>query len=99
MITNLYRARHQSQPIKWNFKLAEDAQKWAAKLAKQDSGLIHQEGLNDGENLAEMATNDKAVVTAVDTWYDEVSKYSFKNSTFSKDTGHFTQVVLLSLLT
>ena len=94
MLTNLYRTRHQSVPIKWNPDLAEDAQKWANKLAKEDAGLKHQRAMKDGENLAEVPTSDKAVVMAIDTWYDEVNKYSFENGTFSPETGHFTQVVL-----
>ena len=97
MLTNLYRTRHQSPPIKWNAKLAQDAQKWADKLAKEDSGLKHDKNISDGENLAEMPANDKAIVMAIDTWYDEVNKYSFKNHTFSKDTGHFSQVGFLKL--
>ena len=35
-------------------------------------------------------------VAAIESWYNEVSKYTFNNPGFSSATGHFTQVVWAS---
>ena len=31
--------------------------------------------------------------SCVDSWYEEIKKYDFKNPDFSEETGHFTQLV------
>jgi hypothetical protein len=40
-----------------------------------------------------LAAGYKDFKTAIDVWYNEVSKYNYNRPGFSPATGHFTQVV------
>ena len=93
MLTNMYRAMHQASPVTWNKEMAAKAQDWADKLAKEQRLIHENESSTDyGENLAEVGSDDKALLRAIDAWYKEVSLYKYDEPKFSTDTGHYTQV-------
>lgn len=93
MLTNMYRAMHQAPLVIWNKEMAAKAQDWADKLAKEQRLIHENESSADyGENLAEVGSDDKALLRAIDAWYNEVGLYNFQESKFSTDTGHFSQV-------
>ena len=53
-------------------------------------------GSNIGENIfasSRFTVTSLALSEAVNSWYNEVSAYSFASPGFSSSTGHFTQVV------
>lgn len=93
MLHNMYRAMHQAPLLTWNKEMAAKAQDWAAKLAREQRLIHENESATDyGENLAEVGSDDKALLRAIDAWYTEVGLYNFKEPKFSKDSGHFSQV-------
>lgn len=93
MLTNMYRAMHQAPPVTWNKEIATKAQDWADKLAKEQRLVHENESSTDyGENLAEVGSEDKALLRAIDAWYNEVSLYNYEDPKFSTDTGHYSQV-------
>ncbi|XP_020619221.1 protein PRY2-like isoform X3 [Orbicella faveolata] len=94
MLTNMYRAMHQAPPVTWNKEIAAKAQDWADKLAKEQRLVHENESSTDyGENLAEVGSEDKALLRAIDAWYNEVSLYNYEDPKFSTDTGHYSQLV------
>lgn len=94
MLTNMYRAMHQAPPVTWNKEIAANAQDWADKLAKEQRLIHENESSTDyGENLAEVGSDDKALLRAIDAWYKEMSLYNYQDPKFSTDTGHFSQLV------
>ncbi|XP_028519627.1 uncharacterized protein LOC110254426 [Exaiptasia diaphana] len=75
--------------LTWDDGLADEAEKWALKLAK--SGKFKGSSGDYGENLyLSMGSNSGTCEEAVQSWYDEIKDYDYK---FSKETKHFTQVV------
>ena len=84
-VHNSKRAAHCVPALRWSSSLAEGAKTWAKKCKFQ-----HSSG-NYGENLAMGAP--LSAKTAARMWYNEVSKYDYKNPGFSARTGHFTQVI------
>ncbi|XP_048580166.1 Golgi-associated plant pathogenesis-related protein 1 isoform X2 [Nematostella vectensis] len=89
---NDYRAQHGTKALKWNARLASEAQSWAENLAQRNA-IQHSSSREYGESIAYMSG---AVLTgrkATDMWYGEVDKYRFENPGFSTSSGHFTQVV------
>ena len=93
MLTNMYRAMHQAPELTWSKELAEKAQDWADKLAREQRLAHENESSADyGENLAEVGSDDKALLRAIDAWYNEVNLYNFQDAKFTIDTGHFSQV-------
>lgn len=61
-------------------------------MATEDK-MYHSTDQAYGENLY---ASLGVIVTGslpVKAWYDEINSYDFKASTFSVDTGHFTQIV------
>ena len=95
MLTNMYRAMHQVPELTWNKEMAAKAQDWADKLAREQRLVHENESSTDyGENLAEVGSDDKALLRAIDAWYNEVAQYNFKDPKFTTDTGHFSQVSL-----
>ncbi|EDO37114.1 predicted protein, partial [Nematostella vectensis] len=96
---NEYRKRHGAKEMTWSASLAADAQKWADKLSQTDAFKHDYASINSksqGENLAYFTPqkpNNTAIMDAFDAWYDESSKYDYANAKFSKETGHFTQLV------
>ncbi|KAF9103353.1 hypothetical protein BGX29_003445 [Mortierella sp. GBA35] len=87
---NKYRARHGAAPLKWNDNAANFGDNWIQQCAFRHSGGKY------GENLAAGYKNFKV---GIDAWYNEVSKYDYRNPGFSMATGHFTQVVWKSTKT
>ncbi|KID74505.1 Protein PRY2 [Metarhizium brunneum] len=82
---NFFRSQHGVDDLKWSDALASKAQNWA-----NDCKYQHSNG--GGENLAvNSAAGDWG--SFVNMWGSERKKYNFDNGGFSKDTGHFTQVV------
>lgn len=91
---NQYRARHRAPALVWNDNVAAGAAQWASNLAGS-CNLVHG---SSGENLAWTSVNGDfagALRTAINMWYNEVSKYTYSNSDPANfaEVGHFTQVV------
>ncbi|AET40701.1 CAP domain-containing protein Ecym_6325 [Eremothecium cymbalariae DBVPG len=82
------RLHKDTSTLTWSDKLAQYAQNYADQY-DCSGNLVHSNG-GYGENLAVGYPNFK---DAVDAWYDEIREYSFSNPTFSRSTGHFTQLV------
>lgn len=83
--TNVFRQQHNAPPLAWNISLADAAASWASKCQWK-----HSEGPT-GENLA-LGYPD--MTSAIDAWGNERDMYDFGASVgFSKETGHFTQLV------
>ena len=98
MLTNMYRAMHQAPEVTWNKEMTAQAQDWADKLAREQRLVHENESSADyGENLAEIGSDNKALLRAIDAWYNEVILYNFKEPKFSTDTGHFSQVRYLRI--
>jgi len=93
---NQYRQKHGVAPLKIDKKLCSYAQEWANKLAKEDS-FEHRTNQDFGENLyCSWSSNPKAKCAGskpVDSWYSEMTKYTFGSEPTSSASGHFTQVV------
>ncbi|GIL49872.1 hypothetical protein Vafri_6154, partial [Volvox africanus] len=81
---NLYRSWHSAPPLAWSARLQADAQSWADNCWFEHSDLPY------GENLA---LGHPDILTAIDGWYSEVSKYNFNVPGFNSTTGQFTQLV------
>lgn len=94
MLTNMYRAMHQAPELTWNKEMAAKAQDWADILARERRLVHENESSTDyGENLAEVGSEEKALLRAIDAWYVEAALYNFQDPKFSTDTGHFSQLV------
>lgn len=61
-------------------------------MAKKNK-LKHRKKNKFGENLALGTGSTYNVEAAVQSWYDEMEHYDYKNHGFSTNTGHFSQVV------
>jgi len=97
---NAYRCMHKAAPMRWDDKIAQNAQSWATKMKgrmKHSPGHTRSNvnGIRHlGENLAWGSMGGKAV----DMWYDEIDctnprgKVTYFNEGSCK-TGHYTQVV------
>ncbi|PGH12681.1 hypothetical protein AJ80_06624 [Polytolypa hystricis UAMH7299] len=85
-VTNRYRSEHNARALSWNESLADSALDWADECLWKHSEV---EG-GPGENLAMGYPN---VTMAVEAWGDERDIFDFDDPTFSKETGHFTQMV------
>jgi uncharacterized protein YkwD len=84
------RAQHCARPLAWSPALAATAQEWANSLRDASCAFEHSQTAY-GENLA--AGTRLTGENAVELWYAESEKYSYKKQGFSAATGHFTQVV------
>jgi uncharacterized protein YkwD len=99
-LQNKHRARHCVGPLTISQRLNQIAQSYAEHLAAT-STFEHSgnkfEGESLGENLYMQWISDGRVKVsakaAVKSWYDEIALHDFNNPTFSKETGHFTQMV------
>ncbi|CAH3140085.1 unnamed protein product [Pocillopora meandrina] len=91
---NVYREKHQVDPVTWSDALASGAESWANYLA-QNNLFEHTSGLQVGENLylSGSPLPEEPCTSATQAFYGEVKDYDFKKPGFSMDTGHFTQVV------
>ena len=81
---NQFRKLHQAPPLHWDAELAQYAAAYAAQCRFKHSGGKY------GENLAAGYRSSKEAIQA---WHDESKSYSYQRPGFSKDTGHFTQLV------
>lgn len=85
--TNTYRTQHNVSDVQWNDTLADFAEDY---LAENDDCEFEHSGGPYGENIAIGYANASA---AVEAWGDEREEYDFDEGEFSKETGHFTQLV------
>ncbi|KAI5814713.1 CAP domain-containing protein [Pyronema omphalodes] len=83
---NQARYEHQVGGLQWDNNLAASAQRHANRCGFYHSG---QPGV--GENLAWGTYLGR--LRAVRLWVVERNQFNFQNGGFSKQTGHFTQVV------
>lgn len=91
---NRLRALHGCPPLKYDRRLAREAQAWAENLACLK---IMKHSICDeyGENLASAQSTGKAEMTgarATRNWYDEIHYHNF-NKQFQSQSGHFTQLI------
>ena len=93
---NTYRKQHQVDDLVRNSAIEEIAQAYSETLA---ASTVFQHSLNKfngfplGENIYRNFGISVDGNDAVDTWYDQINMYDFKNQGFSTNTGHFTQLV------
>ncbi len=97
---NYHRARHCAPPLTISQRLNQIAQSYAEQLAATSTFEHSGNKLGDkplGENLyMEWISHGRVKASAkkaVQNWYDEIALHDFNNPTFSKETGHFTQMV------
>ncbi|XP_071943846.1 uncharacterized protein [Antedon mediterranea] len=88
---NYYRCLHGVPSLTLDDTLNTYAQSVANDNAAK--GKLEHSGGQYGENL--YASYGKRITGKLPTksWYDEIQYYDFNNPGFSKETGHFTQVV------
>ncbi|XP_046845946.1 scoloptoxin SSD552-like [Xenia sp. Carnegie-2017] len=92
---NFLRVVHNSPPIKWDHNLEEKSKAWAGQLTILQT-LEHPPAGKYGSNIYSTGTIndiDLLCLEAVAVWYKEISDYDFSNPTYSKETGHFTQMI------
>ena len=97
---NYHRARHCAPPLVIDERLNKIAQSYAEHLAATSTFEHSGNKLGDeslGENLYMQWISAGPVKVdakdAVKSWYDEISLHDFNRPKFSKETGHFTQLV------
>jgi uncharacterized protein YkwD len=98
---NYHRARHCAPPLTINERLNRIAQSYAEHLAATSTFEHSGNKLGDkalGENLymqwISRGPVEISTKKAVKSWYDdEIVLHDFKRPKFSKETGHFTQLV------
>ncbi|XP_022611693.1 Golgi-associated plant pathogenesis-related protein 1-like [Seriola dumerili] len=89
---NTYRAKHSTPALTLSRELTAAAQKWADHLLAAGT-LQHS---TKGENIFTMSSSATITLTgkeAVDSWYSEIKDYNWDQPGYSRETGHFTQVV------
>jgi uncharacterized protein YkwD len=85
---NVHRAYHGASPLQWS-----------ANLFSQMNSLWDNKDVFDhtqsgsGENLFFLSGGNPSFRQAIDSWYNEVSRYDFNNPELSNENGHFTQLV------
>ncbi|KAK4190879.1 CAP domain-containing protein [Podospora australis] len=84
--TNSYRQEHNATAVRYNTSLAEFATNYLFSTACE----MKHSGGPYGENLA---IGCSEVQGCVELWGDERNMYNFRKGDFSKETGHFTQLV------
>ena len=97
---NYHRARHCAPPLVISQRLNRIAQSYAEYLAATSTFEHSGNKLGDkalGENLyMEWISRGRAPINVdkcVASWYNEVALHDFDRPKFSKETGHFTQMV------
>lgn len=97
---NYHRARHCAPPLVISERLNRIAQSYAEHLAATSTFEHSGNKLGDkalGENLyMEWISRGRAEINldrCISSWYDEVAMHNFRKPKFSKETGHFTQMV------
>ncbi|XP_055920675.1 uncharacterized protein LOC129952215 [Eupeodes corollae] len=89
---NQYRKMHGVPPLVHNEFLAQVAKEWAEHLALKDA-FYHRPDNEYGENLYYTEGMSCSAKMAVKSWYDEIDLYDYNNPKFSREVGHFTQLV------
>ncbi|XP_055845001.1 uncharacterized protein LOC129911287 [Episyrphus balteatus] len=89
---NQYRKMHGVPPLVHNEFLSQVAKEWAEHLALKDA-FYHRPNNEYGENLYYVEGIPCRAKMAVKAWYDEIDLYDYDNPKFSKEVGHFTQLV------
>ncbi|XP_049819265.1 Golgi-associated plant pathogenesis-related protein 1-like [Aethina tumida] len=88
---NDYRAKHGGPPLKSVLSVNNGLNIWPGTTLSNIVGEVDIEKIYITPN-----SNPNCILKgheAVDTWYDEINRYNFNRYGFSKNTGHFTQVV------
>jgi len=85
--TNFFRSEHNASWAVWNETTASFAEKYLAD--NHDCEFEHSGGPY-GENIALGCTE---VTGCVDLWGNERQLYDYNDPKFTKETGHFTQLV------
>ncbi|CAH8430983.1 unnamed protein product [Schistosoma turkestanicum] len=91
---NRLRALHGCPPLKYDARLAREAQSWTEYLARMKI-IKHSMCVGYGENLAYAQSSGKAEMSgiqATQNWYNEIHDHNF-NKQYQSHSGHFTQVV------
>ncbi|CAF1465027.1 unnamed protein product [Rotaria sordida] len=97
---NHYRARHCAPPLVLSQQLNQIAQSYAEHLAatstfEHSGNQLGSEQL--GENLfmqwISFGRPTASGREAMQSWYNEIGMYDFDKPKYSKETGHFTQMV------
>jgi uncharacterized protein YkwD len=103
---NYHRARHCAPPLTISQRLNKIAQSYAEHLAATSTFEHSGNKFGDkplGENLYMSWISHGRVKAsakdAVKNWYDEIDLHDFEKPKFSKETGHFTQMVWKSTKT
>lgn len=93
---NQYRAKNQAPPMKWDDTMYAFTQNWANTMLVTKR-FQHSGSSKYGENISYFQGYGTDAVTllkkSVDSWYNEISLYDFKNPGFTSATGHFTCIV------
>jgi pathogenesis-related protein 1 len=81
-------------PLQWSPQLANYAQEWAQKLAREGK-FEHRSNSSYGENLASATGQQLSPARVVQMWASEVADYNYANNTCApgKMCGHYTQIV------
>ncbi|XP_065724863.2 Golgi-associated plant pathogenesis-related protein 1-like [Drosophila suzukii] len=82
---------HNAPPLTLNRKLSEVASNWAYTLMATNRRQHSTNGY--GENLYWTSLTNPNPADVVRAWYNEISEYNWNYPSFSKQTGHFTQLV------
>lgn len=88
---NYYRAQLGIEPLEWSDELAEYAQEWADRLAK-NCKMEHRTEDDYGENIYWTSTmTDEYRV--VDFWAEEEKYFNHRNRLYKPGNGHYTQMI------
>jgi len=95
---NKKRLLHGVSPLMQDQKLNADAQRLAIELAQQRNTThsVLRKRVGRGENIALRCSFKGSPLTgarATNLWYDENTKFDWKNKSFSPETERFTQLV------
>jgi uncharacterized protein YkwD len=91
---NSWRKRTGVPPLTWSPQLANYAQEWANKLARENK-FEHRKNSPYGENLAWAGGQQLSPERVVNMWGEEVKDYNYSANACKpgKMCGHYTQIV------
>lgn len=96
-VHNAFRNLHSASPLILNVNISKIAQSHADFLVRNGTLRQSYNKFNDtqlGENILSISGKEWfSGEEATKYWYDGSKKYDYKNGTFSRDTGSFTQLV------
>ncbi len=81
--------------MEFNLTLETLATAWAVRCEFDHGQPENNLGVEIGQNLYWTSDPNNLIINAVQSFYDEVSDFTFSNNTCAedKDCGHYTQVV------